>query len=131
MPRRHLVSWVIVMRGVFVMASKIHPELSEQLASAGSKPLQAIFRLRSPDDPDAKLLPNETARLADAVLTRAAAHCDHPVVRHNVLQNLATLIVEADAEVIHWLARQNEIASASPNKTAESPFIPPKGKRPV
>ncbi len=111
--------------------AKIHPELVEQLDRAGSKPVQAVLRLQSPDDPDAKLSPDETAKLANAVLTRAAAHLGHPVVRANVLRNLATLIVEADAELLRWLARQDEIASASPNKTAESPFIPPKGKRPV
>ena len=113
------------------MAAKIHPELAEQLAHAGSKPVQAIFRLRSPDNPDAKLSPDDTAMLAKNLLARVAEHFGRKVERPNVLQNLATMVVEGDAEVIHWLTRQDEIASASPNKTAESPFIPPKGKRPV
>jgi len=111
--------------------AKIHPELVEQLDGAGSEPVQAVFRLQSPDDPDAKLSPKETAKLAEAVLSRAAAHFGHPVARANVLRNLATLIVEADAKLLRWLTCQKEIASAGPNKTAESPFIPPQGKRPV
>ena len=113
------------------IAAKVKPELLEQLDRAGAEPVQAIFGLRPSDDPHAKLSPNEAARLAEQVLARVAAHVGHPARRANVLRNLGTMIVEADSEFLRSLIGQPEIASAAANKTAESPFIPPKGKRPV
>jgi hypothetical protein len=113
------------------MATKVNPELRKQLDHAGDRYVQAIVQLHSPDDPDARISPEETARLADEVLQRVAADVGHPAARANVLRNLATMIVEADADFLRSLIRQPEIVSASPNRTAESPFIPPKGKRPV
>jgi hypothetical protein len=109
----------------------IHPELLEQLEAAGSQPVQAVFRLQSPENPDEKLAPDETSTLAEAVLDRAAAHFGRSVARANVLSNVGVLVVEADPTLLRWLLEQDEIASASPNKTAESPFIPPIKKRPV
>jgi hypothetical protein len=117
--------------GGTAIAAKVHPGLLEQLDRAGAEPVQAIFQLRTSDDADAKLAPDAAANLADQLLARVAAKVGHPARRANVLRNLATMIVEADPEFLRSLIGQPEIASASANKTAESPFMPPKGKPPV
>jgi hypothetical protein len=99
--------------------AKIHPELLKQLDAAGSHPVQAVFRLRSPDNPNETLSPDEATKLADSVLARAVGHFGRPVARANVLRNLGVLVVEADAPLLHWLSGQNEIESAVPNKSAD------------
>ena len=43
----------------------------------------------------------------------------------------AKKVVEAEAKFVRSLIRQPEVISALPNRTAESPYIPPKGKRPA
>jgi hypothetical protein len=113
------------------MAANIHPELIEQLDRAGSGLVQAIVHLKHPDQADAQISPEETAKLADTILGRVARDVGHPAARSNVLRNLATMVVEADGDFLRSLSRQPEVAAVSPNRTAESPFIPPKGKRPV
>jgi hypothetical protein len=114
-----------------MIAPKVHPELLDQLNRAGSGLVQAVLQMQSPGNPSAKLSPEDAAALADQVLTRVAGHLGRKPARHNLLRNLATLIVEADPEFLNSLIQQPEIRSALPNKTADSPFIPPKGKRPV
>jgi hypothetical protein len=78
-----------------------------------------------------RLSSDDAAALAERVLERVTEHLGRTPARHNVLRNLGILIVEADAEFLRALIEQPEIQFASPNRTAESPFIPPKGKRPV
>ena len=113
------------------MAAKVHAELIEQLNRAGNSPVQAIVQLRWAHKPEAIPSPEDSARMADSVLRRVADQVGHPASRTNLLRNLATLIVEADPEFLSLLIQQPEVISALPNKTAESPFIPPKGKRPA
>lgn len=99
--------------------AKIHPELLKQLDEAGSHLVQAVFRLRSPDKPDEMLSPDEAADMAEAVLGRVQSHFGRSVSRANVLRNLGTLVVEADAPLLQWLLAQNEIESAVPNTTGD------------
>src|SRR5437016_5615375 len=113
------------------MAAKVHPELLEQMARAGSAPVQAIVHLRSPDDPETIPSQEDTVKLAAEVLNRVAAQVGHRAARVNVLRNLATVVLEAGGDFVHSLLQQPEVVSALPNQTAESPFIPPKGKRPL
>ena len=112
------------------MATKINPELLGQMEKAGGSPVQAIVQLRAAHQPGVIPSPDDTTQLAKAVLHRVATDVGHPATRSNVLGNLATLIVEADSDFLRALMKQPEVISAIPNKTAESPFIPPHGKRP-
>ena len=75
--------------------------------------------------------PEESAKLADTVLKRVAEQVGHAATRSNVLRNLATVVVEADSDFVRSLIDQPEVISAIPNETVESPYIPPKRKRPV
>jgi len=113
------------------MAAKVHPELLQQIAQAGSAPVQAIVHLRSPQNPEAIPSQEDSVKLADEVLNRVAAQVGHRAARVNVLRNLATVVLEADSTFVHSLLQQPEVIAALPNQTAESPFIPPKGKRPL
>jgi hypothetical protein len=112
------------------MAAKVNPELLDQLERAGTSPVQAIVHLRSAHEPHVIPSPEDAARLADEVLRRVATDVGHPPARANVLRHLATLVVEADAEFLRSLIQQPEVVSVLPNQTAESPFIPPRAKRP-
>jgi len=112
------------------MAVKIHPELLGQMERAGRSPVQAVVQLRAAHQPEVIPSPEDAVRLADIVLDRVAADVGHKAMRTNVLRNLATVIVEADPDYLRALIAQPEVISAIPNNTAESPFIPPKGKRP-
>jgi len=75
------------------------------------------------------LSPEESAALADCVLKRVTSEVGRPAKRVNVLRNLATIVVEADGEFQASLARQPEVTSAMPNKSAESFLIPPVRKQ--
>lgn len=113
------------------MAAKIHPELIDVLKHSVNGAVQAIVQLQSPGEASIALSPEETSRVADAVLERVAAEVGRPALRANVLRNLATLVVEADPVFLKTLISQPEVVSALPNQTKESMFIPPRGKRPV
>jgi len=113
------------------MKAKVNPELLQQLDQAGTRPVQAIVQLRPSGKADAGISPEETDRLAKHVLQRVAEAVGSAASRVNVLRNLGTAIVEADADFIRSLIEQPEVIAAMPNQTAESPFIPPKKKRPV
>ena len=113
------------------MAAKVHPELLQQIEEAGSEPVEAVVQLRSPHRLQAVPAPEESAALAETVLQRVQADVGHPPARTNILRNVGAVIVQADAPFIRSLVRQPEVISAIPNRTAESPFIAPKGKRPV
>jgi DNA polymerase II small subunit/DNA polymerase delta subunit B len=113
------------------MTSKVHPELADQLARAGTSLLQAVVQLRATYDPDAIPSPDEVTKLANMVLERVATTVGHSASRTNVLRNVASLIVEADPKFMRALIQQPEVVSALPNQTTESPFIAPKGKRPA
>jgi hypothetical protein len=112
------------------MATRVSPELLDQLERAGTSPVQAVVQLRDAHEPHAVPSPEDSTRLADDVLRRVTAEVGHPAARTNVLRNLATLVVEADPDFLRSLIRQPEVISALPNQTAESPFIPPRTKRP-
>jgi hypothetical protein len=111
--------------------AKVSPELMKQLRNAGTEPVQAIFHLRSAKGSDEPLTDSETQRISEDLLKRVAAEIGESAIRSNLLRSLRTLIVEAKPAFVHSLLQQPEIASASVNKTAESPLIPPKRKRPV
>src|SRR5262245_25280513 len=113
------------------MAAKVHPDLLTQLDRAGSGLVQAVFQLQSPAESAASLSPQDAAELAKNAMDRAAKQVGHKATRSNLLKNLGTLIVEADPTYLRSLMEQPEIYSVIPNKMAESPLIPPKGKRPV
>jgi hypothetical protein len=87
--------------------------------------------MESPDEPGKKLSSEDAVALAEHAVHRVADRLGRRPLRQNLLRNLGVLILEADPEFIRTLIDQPEIRTASPNKTAESPFIPPKGKRPV
>jgi hypothetical protein len=113
------------------MNAKVNPELAAQLRDAGAGPVQAIFQLRSPKEREAPLTDVETERLSKELLERVAAKVGEPARRSNLLRNLRALIVEASPEFVRSMLQQPEVASATPNRTEESAYIPPKGKRPV
>lgn len=113
------------------MVAKTHPKLLEQMDRERARPIQAIIQLQSADHDGTLMSPEKTAKLADNILSRVAAEVGRPVVRCNVLRNLATMVVEADPEFLQALIRQPEVVSATPNQTSESPMIEPKGKRPA
>jgi hypothetical protein len=114
-----------------VSMAKVSPELMEQLHNAGSEPVQAILHLQSAKEADASLTDAETQRISDNLLKRVAAEIGESAIRSNLLRSLRTLIVEAKPAFVKSLLQQPEIASASVNRTAESPLIRPKRKRPV
>jgi hypothetical protein len=116
--------------GAAITANVSH-ELIEQLDRAGSQPVQAIFQMQSPGEPGKKLSAHDAVTLAEQAVGRVAGRLGREPLRRNLLRNVGVLILEADPEFIRALIEQPEIRSASPNKTAESPLIPPKGKRPV
>ena len=113
------------------MSVNVAPELLEQLDRAKDLPVQVVVRLQSPDEPAARISPEQIAALADSLIERVTADVGHPPARSNVLRNLGTVVLEADPQFVRALLKQPEIASAIPNKPAESPFIPPRRKRPV
>jgi hypothetical protein len=113
------------------MPITIHPELQSQLDNANDSPVQAIVQLREPGQPDATPSPEKFAALAKNLLDRVQSEVGQAALRINPLRNLATLIVEAHPGFLRKLVQQPEVISAIPNQTAESPFIPPKGKRPA
>lgn len=103
----------------------------QQLAQAGTGLVQAVLQLQSPASPARTPDSDDAARLANDAIQRVAQSLHRTPARTNVLRNLGTMIVEADPQFLQQLLQQPEVASASPNKLAESPFIPPRGKRPV
>jgi hypothetical protein len=113
------------------MAAKVHPELLQQMARAGSAPVQAIVHLRSTQN--AKIIPtaDDSVKLAHEVLDRVAGQVGHRAGKVNVLRHLATVVLEADPEFVRSLLLQPEVVSALPNQSADSPFIPPTKKRPL
>ena len=113
------------------MKAKAQPELLAQLRDAGTRPVQAIFHLQSPKGPGAPLTDAETERISNELLKRVAAKVGEPARRSNLLRSLRTLIVEASPEFVQSMLQQPEVASATANRTEESAYIPPKGKRPV
>jgi len=113
------------------MAERVHPELETQLSEAGSTPVQAVLQLRASGEPERVPSPEESSALAETVLHRVQDKLGRPAIRSNLLRNLATLVVEADAPFLRTLIKQPEILSALPNKTSQSPVIPPRGVRPV
>ena len=113
------------------MKAKAQPELLAQLRDAGTRPVQAIFHLQSLKEPDAPLTDAETERISNELLKRVAAKVGEPARRSNLLRSLRTLIVEASPEFVQSMLQQPEVASATANRTEESAYIPPKGKRPV
>lgn len=113
------------------MPAKIPRELEQQLARAGKGPVQAVFHLRAPDQPEQVCTPEATVKLANEVLKRVTSEVGRPAARTNVLRNLETLIVEADSDFLRTLSQQPEVVAALPNQTAASPFIPPVKKGPI
>ncbi len=111
------------------MATKVNAELLKQLDDAGDSRVQAVVELRPPDRPKATPTPDEVTKLADDVLARVTKEVGHPAVRHNVLRNVASLVVDAAPDFVRSLVRQPEVISALPNRTSECMVIPPKGKR--
>jgi hypothetical protein len=111
-----------------LMVAKVHPELLEQMAQAGNRPIQAVVHLRPAANHAAIPSPEESASLAQQVLERTAAQVGYPARKSNVLRNLACLIVEADPQFVQALLQQPEVVSALPNQTTENPFIPPVAK---
>ena len=113
------------------MKAPIPTELLEQIENAGDGTVQAIIQLRPAEKPDSIPTSEETKELATSVLARVTAKVGHEPTRVNVLRNIATVVVEGDAGFLRSLIQQPEVISVMPNRTCESPFIAPKGKRPA
>lgn len=113
------------------MAAKINPELLEQMSQSGSDPVQAIVQLRYADRPEIVPTSEEATQLAEHVLQRVEKVVGHSPMRTNLLRNLASVVIEADSPFLRLLIEQPEVVSALPNRTSQSMFIPPKGKRPA
>jgi hypothetical protein len=113
------------------MTDKITAELLGQLDQAGDQLVEAVVQLRPRGRSSAAISGEETALLAKRVLDRVAQIVGQSPKRSNLLRNLGTLIVEAPPEYVRSLIAQPEVIKASANRTAESPVIPPRGKRPV
>jgi hypothetical protein len=75
--------------------------------------------------------PQEAGQLANAVLNRVQSLTGLSPIRTNVMSNLAAVMVEAQPAFLRSLVNQPEVIAATPADTGESPFIPPKDKRPA
>jgi hypothetical protein len=109
----------------------VDPELAAQLKDAGSRLVQAVVQLRDAKRGKKPPSPQESAQLAENVLSRVTKAVGHSAARTNILKNVATIIVEADSDFVRSLIQQPEVVSALPSNTSESMVIPPHGKRPV
>ncbi len=107
------------------MHKKVHPELVRQLAQSDDQVAQVVVQLSFPGRPEDIPSPKDTTILAESLLHRVEERVGHSAIRHNVLPNLATLVVEADTVFLRSLIDQPEVVSALPNEMTESPFIPP------
>lgn len=113
------------------MANELHARLLKELDGDAQSLVQAIVQIRSANDPKTIPSPEESTTLANSVLERVAERVGCRPSRTNILRNLATIVVEAPPAFIRSLIEQPEVISAIPNQSEESPFIPPKRKRPV
>lgn len=104
-----------------------NPRLRQALRKAGAAghDASAVFRLKG-KGPSATLSPANTERLAQDLVHRAATHCGHHPTRLNILRNLASFVVQADAEFLAHLARQPEVAAVIPNRPAQAGRKPPR-----
>ena len=101
------------------------------LEPTGQTPVQMVVQLKPTKSSGELLTPDESAELADRVLTRVAGEVGRPARRVNVLKNLSSMVVEADGEFQASLARQPEVTSTMSSKSDESFSIPPVRKRKI
>src|SRR6267143_1946817 len=105
----------------------IDPELQRQLgaATASNQPVEGVVRLR-PDNP-AEVVPSpeRTKELAERVMTRVRKRVGNAEARHNIFQNLGSLVVSGSPEFVRELISQPEVAAAVANQQPENAMIPP------
>lgn len=113
------------------MSARIHPQLRNEIDQPGDRPLNAVIQLRPRGSPDEIPSPQEAGQLADAVLNRVQSLTGLSPIRTNMMNNLASVMVEAQPAFLRSLVDQPEVIAATPADTGQSPFIPPKNKRPA
>lgn len=101
----------------------LNADLKKLLANAGSSPVRAACQLSNPGDSASEK--TRFSELAAEVLSRVTRKVGRPPVRTNILSNINSLLIEADASYLKELITQPEIVMAVPANTPEDVLIRP------
>lgn len=100
-----------------VEQSKSHAAVRDALnrARAAGEDEIVVFHLRARR---ASTLPTpaQTEQLAEQIIKKAAARCGHGPKRKTVFQNLGSMAIQGDAELLLKILEQPEIYAASTNR---------------
>ncbi len=95
----------------------IDPELVEQMdAAAADEPIGAIIRLGPTSEGDVSPSPEETDRIAHALLDRAQKLASSKTPDYNIFTNLGYFVVSATPAYLKALLTSPEVAHAFPNR---------------
>src|SRR4051812_45151203 len=113
-----------------MMKSKLYSDLVKQIENA-TGPVQAVVQIRHADSNHSIPPADEVGPLVKTVFDRVEKICGQAAMRTNILQNVASAIVEANPCFLRVLIAQPEVISAIPNEISQSLVIPPIDKRPA
>lgn len=105
--------------------SKSHATVRDALrrARAAGEDETVVFHLRA-QGASTPPTPAETEQLAEQVIKKAAAHCGHEPKRKTVFQNLGSMAIQGDAELLLKILEQPEVYAASTNRPQGGPIEP-------
>jgi hypothetical protein len=110
---------------------KIDPQLKAQLEGDDAGTVEAVLRLRSPDEKRRFPTPDETESLARRLLEETARSTGTQPVDYSVFRNLASFVVVAPRDFLRALLEHADVAGATLNRRQESSHIAPVRKRPL
>ncbi len=102
-----------------------HSAVRESLkrARAAGEEETVVFHLRA-QGAEAPPTPEETEQMAESVIKKAAVHCGHEPKRKTVFQNLGSVAVQGNAELLLKILDQPEVYAASTNRPEGGPVEP-------
>ncbi len=105
-----------------MVPTRTDPELIRQLneAALGTKPVEAVFMLRSEDPKIFVVNPNHTEEVTHQVLERVKDEVGVDAEKINIFPNFGSFVVAAPARFVRRLIEQPEIASATANRSTKS-----------
>ncbi len=112
---------------------KVDPELVRQLdgATASSKPVEAVIRLKSDDPSRSVPHPDTTEDLARKILARVSEESGGEPSKVTVFRNFGSFFVEARPRFLEHLLKQPELAAATANRQPDIEPVPPMHSRPA
>ena len=102
---------------------KIDPNLLRELeqTKTGDEPLEVVVALRPLDAKQAYLAPEQTQSIVKDLLARVEKETGEPPEDYNIFKYLGSFVVVASPVFIRELIKQDEIASAVPNRQSDGP----------